>query len=65
MGTIFAPTYASLLMGYFEVYLYDICGVKWGSEFKKFLIENWSRFLDDCKTALDTITTIISDTFIT
>ena len=52
-------------MGYFEVYLYDICGVKWGSEFKKFLIENWSRFLDDCKTALDTITTIISDTFIT
>ena len=29
MGTIFAPTYATLTMGYFEVHFYHICEVKW------------------------------------
>ena len=28
MGTIFAPTYATLTMGYFEVHFYNICELK-------------------------------------
>ena len=40
-NSLFAPTYATLTMGYFEVQLYDICEVKWGSEFKEFLIKIW------------------------
>ena len=53
MGTIFAPTYATLTMGYFEVHFYNICELKWGKEFQEFILENWSRFLDDCQTPLD------------
>ena len=53
MGTIFAPTYTTLRIGYFEVYLFDICEVKWGIEFKSFVTENWSRFIDYCETLLD------------
>ena len=33
MGTIFAPTYATLTMGYFEVHFYHNCEVKWEKEF--------------------------------
>ena len=53
MGTIFAPTYASLTMGFFEIKLYRICEIKWGNEFCNFLKENWSRYLDDCETPLN------------
>ena len=53
MGTIFAPTYVTLTMGYFEVRFYNICELKWGKEFQEFILENWSRFLDDCQTPLD------------
>ena len=53
IGTIFAPTYATLTMGYFEVHFYNICELKWGKEFQEFILENWSRFLDDCQTPLD------------
>ena len=35
MGTIFAPTYATLTMGYFEVHLYGIYEVKLESGFKE------------------------------
>ena len=49
-GTIFAPTYATLTMGSFEVHFYNISKLKWGKEFKKFILENWSRFLDGCQT---------------
>ena len=28
VGTIFAPTYATLAMGYFEVHFYKICEIK-------------------------------------
>ena len=44
MGTILAPTYATLAMGYFEVYFYNICKFKWEKEFQEFFLENWSRF---------------------
>lgn len=53
MATIFAPTYAALTIGYFDVHLYDISKVKWGSKIKEFVIENWSRFLDNCENPLD------------
>ena len=44
MGTILAPTYATLAMGYFEVYFYNICKFEWEKEFQEFFLENWSRF---------------------
>ena len=53
MGTIFAPTYATLTMGYFEIHFYNICELKWGKEFQEFILENWSHFLDDCQTPSD------------
>ena len=53
MGTIFAPTYATLTMGYFEVHFYNICGLKWRKEFQAIILENWSRFLDDCQAPLN------------
>ena len=53
MGTIFAPTCATLTLGYFEVHFCNICELKWGKEFKEFILENWTRFLDDCQTPLD------------
>ena len=40
MGTIFAPTYATLTMGYFEVDFYNTCELKWGKEFQEFILEN-------------------------
>ena len=53
IGTIFVPTYTTLIMGYFEVYFYNICELKWEKEFQGFILENWSRILDDCQTPLD------------
>ena len=53
IGTIFSPTYATLPIGYFEVHFYNNCKLKWGKEFQEFILENWSRFLDDCQTPLD------------
>ena len=52
-GKGFAPTCATLTMGYFEFHFYNICKLKWGKEFQEFVLENWSRFLDDCQTPLD------------
>jgi len=53
MGTIFAPTYATLTMGYLELKLYDVCLRSFGPTVKKLVYENWSRFLDDCEILLD------------
>ena len=53
MGSIFAPTYAGLVIGYLEIKLYAICEIKWGAAISKFIYENWSRFLDDCEILLD------------
>ena len=44
-GTILAPTYATLTMGYFEFHFYNICELGWGKEFQEFILENWSHFL--------------------
>ena len=39
-------------MGYFEVRFY-ISELKWGNKFQEFILENWTRFLDDCQALLD------------
>ena len=56
MIAIFAPTYATLTMGYFEVHFYNIFELKWGKEFQESIVENWSRFLDDYQIPLDNST---------
>ena len=46
MGTIFAPTYANLIMGYREIKVYSIIRQSYAFASKHF--ENhWFRFLDD------------------
>ena len=52
MSTIFAPTYTTLLMRYFEIKLYSICIFKYGELLAEYIQENWNRFLDDCYTVL-------------
>ena len=50
MGTIFAPTYATLSMGYFEIKLYSVWTFKYGELLVEYIKKNWNRFLDDCYT---------------
>ena len=52
MGTIFAPTYATLSMKYFEIKLYSICTFKNQELLAEHIKENWNRFLHDCYTVL-------------
>ena len=52
MGTIFAPTYATLSMRFFEIKLYSVCILKYGELLAEYIKENWNRFLDDCYTVL-------------
>ena len=52
MGTIFAPTYATLLMGYFEIKLYSVFTFKYGELLAEYIKENWNHFLDDYYTVL-------------
>ena len=53
MGTIFAPTYATLSIGYFEITFYRICINEFDEIVGQFVLKNWCRFLDGCKTPLD------------
>ena len=52
MWTIFAPTYATLSIGYIEIKLYSICTFKHGELLAEYIKENQSRFLDNCYTVL-------------
>ena len=54
MGTKLAPTYATLVMGYLELKLYDKIEEKFGTEFSKCFKEEWMRYLDDCFINWDT-----------
>ena len=47
LGTIFAPTYATLTMGYFELTFYRICINEFDETLGQFILENWCRFLGD------------------
>ena len=53
MGTIFAPTYATLVMGYREESLYDHIEKSFGQSFRKEIENNWLRFLDGCFMILE------------
>ena len=48
-----APTSATLTMGYHELEFYEICQINWGRAFRKYIEENWGRFLDDCEILLE------------
>ena len=52
MGTIFAPTYATLLMRFFEIKIYSACIFKYGELLAEYIKEKWNRSLDDCYTVL-------------
>ena len=45
MGTIFAPTYATLWMGYFKIELHGACTFEYGELLAEHIKENWNRFL--------------------
>ena len=42
MGTVFAPTYATLSMGYFEIKLYSVCTFKYEDLLAEYIKENWN-----------------------
>ena len=48
MGTKMAPTYATLVMGYLEMKLYQKIEEEYNYEIRTYFEENWKRFLDDC-----------------
>ena len=48
MGTMFAPTYATLVLAYLEEKLYVQTEIKFGKDFARYIKDNWKRFLDDC-----------------
>ena len=53
MGTISAPTYAKLTMGFFALTFCDLCKDRFGEEFRNVIFEKWSRILDYCETLLE------------
>ena len=53
MGTIFAPTYAMLSMGYFELTFYRICINEFGETLGQFISKNSYQFVDDRQIPLD------------
>ena len=44
----FAPTYATLSMGFHEIELYAIIRNKFTLPVSNYFEQNWKRFLDDC-----------------
>ena len=48
MGTIFAPTYATLTMGYHEEKLYTIIRNKFNDPQSEYFEKHRKRFLEDC-----------------
>ena len=52
-GTIVASTYATLVMGYLKIQFYEKCKNEFGVNNRKYIEENWHRFLDVCYVALD------------
>ena len=48
MGTVFAPTYATLSIVFHEIELYAIIRNKFTLPVSNYFEQNWKRFLDDC-----------------
>ena len=46
MGTKFAPTYATLVLGYLETKLYDTLETNYGVHYSVYIKNNFKRFLD-------------------
>lgn len=53
MGAMGASTCATLVLGYIEIQFYGKCKNKFGVSNKKYIEENWHRFLDNCCGAFD------------
>ena len=53
MGSIFAPTYAGLTVGYLELKAYSMVDLRWGRSLMIYVMEQWIRFLDDCHILLE------------
>ena len=47
MGTIFAPTYATLVMGYLDIKLYQMLGDHFDKDARLYFEEHWKRYLED------------------
>ena len=47
-GTVAAPAYAILTMGYLEIKLYEQIKHKFGDIIHNYFVLNWKRFIDDC-----------------
>ena len=54
MGTVFAPNYGNLSMGYHKIKLYDLIELNYNFDIRQYFLENWKRFLDECKMLLNT-----------
>ena len=54
MGTVCAPTYANLSMGYHEIKLYDLIKFNYNLDIGQYFVENWKRLQDDCEILLNT-----------
>ena len=54
MGTVFAPTYANLGIGYREIKLYGLIELNYNLEIKEYFVENWKRSLDGYEVLLKT-----------
>ena len=52
MGTIVAPTYATLVMGYLEILMYIKLSEQFSYNTSEYIEDNWDRFLDDCYITL-------------
>ena len=48
MGSIFAPSYATLTLGFLEIKLHQKIESIYGNQIKAEFIELWKRYLDDC-----------------
>ena len=53
MGTIFAPTYATIVMGFLEEIFYNKIEEKFNRTKREEIERNWLRFLDDCFIILE------------
>ena len=47
-GTVVAPAYAILAMGFLEVSLYEQIEKAFGKTIQNYFVLNWKRYLDDC-----------------
>ena len=54
LGTVFAPAYANLSMGYHEIKLHDLIKLNYNLDIRQYFADKWETFLDDCEILLNT-----------